>query len=433
MMNRIKNLPLQFQEISKTASSLADSAGMKIYLVGGIVRDLILKRSIFDLDIVIEGNAIELACRLSEKIKGQFRKHHAFGTAVVYFGEHKIDIATARTESYSHNGALPKVTPASLEDDLIRRDFTINAMAISLNKDDYGCLIDLYGGFEDLKNKSIKILHSKSFLDDPTRILRAIRFEQRFGFSIERDTFKLMKEALAVKALKLVNPHRLRDEIILILKEHKPYLYLKRINSLEGFNFIDKNIRLDKNSFRLVLRIEKAVWYYKNKYKNHRKLKVWIIYLAAVLLKLPLEKIKRILNNFAFKRGERIIITSIKSGLYPIKKLNKKLKMSAIYKMLNTYSFESLLFFYAYYHDQRQLRENLDCFLDKLVHIRLELKGRDLKKMNFKPLNSYSKVLTELFYFKVDKGFQSKKDEIRALKRIFGKTAFFDDKIIDKR
>jgi len=107
--------------------------------------------------------------------------------------------------------------------------------------------------------------------------------------------------------------------------------------------------------------------------------------------------------------------------------------MSAIYKMLNTYSFESLLFFYAYYHDQRQLRENLDCFLDKLVHIRLELKGRDLKKMNFKPLNSYSKVLTELFYFKVDKGFQSKKDEIRALKRIFGKTAFFDDKIIDKR
>ncbi len=134
MVNRIKTLPLQFQKILKTASSLADSAAIKIYLVGGIVRDLIIKRAVLDLDIVVEGDAIELAHKLSEKIKGQFSKHHAFGTAVVYFGEHKIDIATARTESYSCNGALPKVTPASLKEDLIRRDFTINAMAISLNK-----------------------------------------------------------------------------------------------------------------------------------------------------------------------------------------------------------------------------------------------------------------------------------------------------------
>jgi tRNA nucleotidyltransferase (CCA-adding enzyme) len=428
MVNRIKTLPPQFQKILKTTSSLADSAAIKIYLVGGIVRDLILKRAVFDLDIVVEGDAIELAHRLSEKIKGRFSKHHAFGTAVVYFGEHKIDIATARTESYSCNGALPKVTPASLKEDLIRRDFTINAMAISLNKDSYGYLIDLYGGLEDLKNKSLKIMHDKSFLDDPTRILRAIRFEQRFGFNIEQDTYRLMKEAINTKALQLVNPHRLRDEIILILQEQKPYLCLVRINSLEGFNFIDKNIRLDKNSFRLFLDIGKAIGHYKKKYKNHRKLKAWVIYLAAILLKLPSEKIKRILNNFAFKRGERIIITSIKSGLYPLKKLNKKLKMSVIYKTLNPYSFESILFFYAYYHRQKQLRKNLDCFLDQLIHIRLKLKGRDLKKMNFKPLNSYGKVLTKLFYYKIDEGFKSKRDEIRTLKRLFRKAISSSDK-----
>ena len=269
MVNRLKKLSPQFRSILKSSSALANSSGFDIYLVGGVVRDLILKRKVFDLDIVVEGNAIAFAKELAGLLKSEFRRHHSFGTATINFDGHKIDFATARTEKYSHRGALPKVSPASLDKDLLRRDFTINAMAISLNKADYGKLIDIYNGLEDLEKGLIRVLHPVSFQDDPTRILRAIRFEQRFSFEIEPGTFKLMKKALKEQSLELVGPHRLRDEIILILKESKPSNYIKRIKELVGFSFIGKAIELGRMSFLLLARIEEAVLYYEKRFKKH--------------------------------------------------------------------------------------------------------------------------------------------------------------------
>ena len=163
MVNRLKSLSSEFVTVLKESSSLADSLGFKVYLVGGVVRDLILERKVFDLDIVVEGNAIVFADKLSELLGEKLHRHHSFGTATVDFREHKIDFATARTETYSHQGVLPKVSPASIVEDLFRRDFTINAMAISLNKEDYGKLIDLYDGLGDIKKKLIRVLHNKSF------------------------------------------------------------------------------------------------------------------------------------------------------------------------------------------------------------------------------------------------------------------------------
>jgi len=190
MIDRLKKLSPQFKKVLKVSSALANSLGFKVYLVGGVVRDLILEKEVFDLDVVVEGDAIVFARELSKRLKSSFKKHHAFGTAVVEFDGHKIDFATARTEHYIHWGALPKVKPAALKQDLFRRDFTINAMAVSLNKKDYGKLIDLYNGLHDLRKGLVRALHKESFLEDPTRIIRAIRFEQRFSFKIEKDTFK---------------------------------------------------------------------------------------------------------------------------------------------------------------------------------------------------------------------------------------------------
>ncbi len=418
MVNRLQKLSPQFKKILKTSSLLANSLGVNIYLVGGVVRDLILKKEVFDLDIVVEGNAIVFVKKLASRLGVKFNRHHSFGTATLYFDQHKIDFATARTEEYRHWGALPTVSPATLAKDLLRRDFSINAMAISLNKADYGVLVDLYNGLEDLKKGLIRVLHPKSFQDDPTRILRAIRFEQRFSFKIEPGTFKLMKEALGKQSLELVGPHRLRDEIILILKEPSPSGYIKRINRLAGFSFLGRGIKLDKESFRLLARIERAAFYYEKKFKRHRKLKIWLLYLAAIIIKLPPSQLRKFFHDFGFRRGERAVVSSIREGINKIKRLGKHTKASNIYRILEPYSFESILFFYAYYQ-KRNLRKNIEHFLDKLAGIRLNIKGRDLKAMNLKPDILYNKILKKTLYSKIDKGLKDKRQETEEVKRIF--------------
>jgi len=417
MKNELKTLSPDFRKILKTSSSLADSLGFGIYLVGGVVRDLLLEKDIFDLDIVVEGDAIKFAKELAKILGEKFSRHHTFGTATVCFSGHKIDFATARTEKYAHWGALPKVKPSLLTRDLLRRDFTINAMAISLNSTDYGKLIDLFDGLQDLKKGLIRILHPNSFLDDPTRILRAIRFEQRFGFKIEKETFVLVKDAISQAALKQVSLHRLRDELTLILKEPKPYRYIKRIKELIGFSFIDKKIRLTKEDFKFFLRVERATASYKKKFSKHRRLQVWLIYLAGILTKLSSARIKQVLGDFAFRKGERMIILSIKKNLNKIKKLNRRNKPHIIYRSLEPYSFEGLIFFYAYY-SSKTLRKNIDYFLDKLMNIRLRVQGRDLKKIGLRPLVLYNKILKKLLYLKLDKGFKNKKEELEEAARI---------------
>jgi len=158
MIKKLEKLPKNYKDILDKTAAVAKESGARVYLVGGVVRDLLLVRPTFDLDVVVEGDAIALANKIAEKFSLDFKKHHSFGTATVYFGEDKIDLATSRRETYSHNGALPKVEPALLKEDLFRRDFTINSMAVSLNEPDYGALIDPYQGVADLKKR-----FSKSF------------------------------------------------------------------------------------------------------------------------------------------------------------------------------------------------------------------------------------------------------------------------------
>lgn len=421
MLNRLKNLSSEFLNILKESSSLADSLGFKVYLVGGVVRDLILEKNVSDLDIVVEGDAIVFADKLSEVFGEKLQRHHSFGTATVNFNEHKIDFATARTETYSHHGVLPKVSSASIVEDLFRRDFTINAMAISLNKDDYGKLIDLYDGLVDLKKKLIRILHEKSFLDDPTRILRAIRFEQRFNFKFEDKTFKLMKTALNIEALRFVGHHRIRDEIFLILKEINPYKYIKRINDLAGFYFINSQIELKQKDLEIFLRIDHSLTYYDEKLKNHKVLQLYLIYLAGILCNLSLEKVKKITQDLGLKKRDSDIIYSIRKGLTSIKKLANYKTPHIIYKTLNFYSRESLLFFYAYYG--KEVKKNIKFYLNELADIKLKTNGKDLKRLGFKPLTAYSKIFKKLLYMKIDKRFKTKEEELNYAQRILDRLA----------
>ena len=199
---------------------ISDALGLRVFLVGGSVRDILLGRKSLDFDITVEGDAIKLGHALAKKLPADIVIHKHFGTcSVVAEDKLRIDLATAREETYKRPGAMPTVRFSSLKEDLARRDFTINAMAISINKDDFGALMDFFDGDKDLRFSRIRVMHDKSFIDDPTRIFRAIRFAIRLDFAIESHTLELMKSAIADKILEKVSKSRVHKEMTLINKE----------------------------------------------------------------------------------------------------------------------------------------------------------------------------------------------------------------------
>jgi tRNA nucleotidyltransferase (CCA-adding enzyme) len=230
-------LPGPLLSLLREASSLAQEMGYPLYVVGGFVRDLLLGEPTLDMDLVVEGDAIRLARRLGRRAGARTRSHQQFGTAKLIlegregeFGVPSLDFATARMEFYAHSAALPEVELSSIKADLHRRDFTINTLAIRLDSGYYGQFLDFYGGEQDLKEGLIRVLHSLSFIEDPTRIMRAARFEQRLGFSIESRTAELIDNALPM--LSRVTGERIRHELYLILCEREPERVLSRLDGL---------------------------------------------------------------------------------------------------------------------------------------------------------------------------------------------------------
>jgi len=221
MKNLLSYLNPKSLALVRSIGTLAQDQGVAAYLVGGPVRDLMLKFSNVDLDITVEGNCLRLAEGLALLHHGaRVTRYPAFKTATVHLPDGSlVDFATARQETYARQGAYPAVVPAGIKDDLLRRDFTINAMAIAINPDTWGKLIDPFGGRADLLSQSLRVLHEKSFLDDPTRILRAARFKARLGFRMEAKTLKFLKSAIKIKALDTIKPQRYRKDFNKILKE----------------------------------------------------------------------------------------------------------------------------------------------------------------------------------------------------------------------
>jgi len=206
----------------RDAGQLAWDTGVELYLVGGPVRDLLLQRAQLDLDLVVAGDGLGFAQAWADVLGADITVHKPFLTAKVVLGEGRsIDVATARRESYEHPGALPTVQPASIEEDLTRRDFTINALAVALNPDRWGEVLDPWEGQRDLQAGLIRTLHARSFLDDPTRLIRAVGFEVRLGFSLEENTRKLLRAAVDESALDLISAQR-RAEVLLPLVGEEP-------------------------------------------------------------------------------------------------------------------------------------------------------------------------------------------------------------------
>jgi|HubBroStandDraft_3_1064219.scaffolds.fasta_scaffold24669_2 tRNA nucleotidyltransferase (CCA-adding enzyme) len=218
------------------AAALARRMGVALYLVGGTVRDLVLGRESPDLDLVVEGDGLGFATRLAEEVGGSLRLHREFLTAVVFDPEGLvIDLATARSEVYRAPAALPEVRPGTLATDLFRRDFTVNTLAIDLVREQ-PALLDLHGGARDLERGVLRVLHARSFVDDPTRVLRGVRLERRFGLRLDAEAERLAVEAVAGGAFARLSGGRLRDELVRLLDE--PAVGLPGIERLAGLGLL---------------------------------------------------------------------------------------------------------------------------------------------------------------------------------------------------
>jgi len=217
-------------ELLRRLGRLAVDRETSAYVVGGVVRDALLGLANQDLDIVVEGDGTGFAESAAGELGGSVKAHTRFGTAIVVLpGGRKIDVASARSESYERPGALPTVASGDIERDLKRRDFTINSMAVSIDPARFGELVDLYGGARDLEHGVLRVLTDRSFADDPTRVLRGVRFSARFGFALEEDTKRLLKQAVRDEALSTVSGERIMNEIELILKEREPWPAVERL------------------------------------------------------------------------------------------------------------------------------------------------------------------------------------------------------------
>ena len=436
MKDYLNKLPNEIKDLIRLVSDIANKNNILAYLVGGFVRDLILGVKNLDLDIVVEGDGIKFAEGLSEKLRAGLIRHRRFGTATVILKDNlkidpsaslrvngergrTIDIATARREYYPHPAHLPEVTRGILKDDLMRRDFTINAMAISINRQDFGRFIDCFGGKKDLADKNIRVLHDLSFIDDPTRILRAIRFEQRYNFKIEPKTLEFLRQANRSKMLEMVSRERLRDELILILKEERPLKPLIRIEELIGFGFINSGLSLSKKTHTFLKSIESQIIWFKRKYPKRRQLDTWLTYFMGLIETFNINSIKLICKKFAFRRGEekRILAYKIIKSKF-IKDLSQnKIKPSKIFSLLEPLSYEVIILIKAKFKNAN-IKKHIEDFFEIYNGMRIHISGEDLRRLGLTPGPDYQKIFHRVLNAKLDGLVKTKKEELELIKKI---------------
>ncbi len=277
-----RRLPAESVQLLELLGSGGDELGVSVHAVGGFVRDLLLDQPNLDLDVTVEGDGIFFAETFGKHHGCRVRPHHTFGTAVVVFPDgRKLDVASTRLEYYDSPGVLPTVERASLRHDLYRRDFTINSLALCLNNSRFGRLLDFFGGQKDLQEKAIRVLHNLSFVEDPTRAFRAIRFEQRLGFKLDPHTEGLLRSAVRAGLVERVGGNRLQGELLHILKEREPAPAIKRMAQLGLLPCIHPALRCGPDSEQLFEELERVLAWFQLLYLD-KPLEPWTVWFLAL-------------------------------------------------------------------------------------------------------------------------------------------------------
>ena len=346
-----------------------------------MVRDILLGKEVWDIDFVVEGNAIEVAKKLAQRHKVNVHPFPGFGTAHLKIGKLKLEFATARRESYSKPGAYPKVEPASLKEDLIRRDFTINSMAISVNPEDFAILIDYFGGLKDLKEKIIRILHPISFIEDPVRILRALRFSGKLGFKLSKSTEKMLKQAVNLGLLKEAPRGRIINEIKLALREEKFLDILELYKKYRILEEIIPNFRWSEKLYQKLTELRKIIAWHSLQFPEEKIDYGWL-YILRILSTLDYETGNNFLEEMSAPSWVR---EAFKFSFTKMFKKKEQLHFSQtnydVYKTLKGLHISVLLMIML----DESLREKVKMYLEKLRKIKVPAeKIKELKERGFK-------------------------------------------------
>jgi len=403
-LERIERLRPVFDAVAAVAEPYPG-----VYLVGGTVRDILLGERSFDVDIAVEGDAIAFAESLAGALGGRATAHTKFGTAVVSYGDRgRVDVVTARTEFYDAPAALPTVEHATIREDLFRRDFTINAMAVSLKGDDLGRLVDPFGGRRDLESRTIRVLHNLSFIDDPTRIFRAIRYENRLGFTMEPHTERLARSCIEMGLVGDLSSSRLRDELQALLSEGDVSHSILRLAELGADSAVHPHLEGGLETAKLLARLVAL------NDELGAGVPPWRLGLAALARRMPPDEVYAWLERLHVRRrdAERIA-AALTVGPRLVERLRGDVDPSEVVGLAEPYAPDAPLFALAL-----ERLEPLERYFRDLRGVRLEVSGSDLAELGLCESPRVGEVLAELRRLKLNGELDGREAELEAAREL---------------
>ncbi len=406
-LGRLERLAPVFDAVA-AASDTVDG----VYLVGGTVRDILLGEPSFDVDIAVEGDAIGLARSIARQLGGRVRTHEKFGTAVVVYGdEQHVDVVTARTEFYDAPAALPTVEHASIRDDLHRRDFTINAMAASLKGEDFGRLVDPFGGRADLVAGRIRVLHNLSFIDDPTRIFRAVRYENRLGFRMDEHTARLARGCIEMGLVRDLSSTRLLDELEALLSEGEVEHSVLRLAELGAAAAIHPRLSADEEAVRLTKRARDLAAEY------GLDVPAWRLGIEALARQMSPDEVYGWLESLKLRRRDvEQIAHAVTLGPRLVERLRGAEATAAdVVALAEPYAPDTPLFALAL-EELPALRR----YFADLRGVRLEVTGADLAELGLGESPRVGEVLAELRRRKLNGELDGRESELAAARELIG-------------
>ena len=413
-------LPKRIQELLTQLGQIGDELDVGVSVVGGFVRDLLLNKENLDIDVVVEGDGVAFAETFARRNACRVRCHRKFGTAVLIYPDgFKLDIASARMEYYLKPGALPDVEHASVKMDLSRRDFTINTLAICLNHNVFGEMLDYYGGQRDIDDKAIRVLHNLSFVEDPTRVFRAVRFEQRLGFQIGKQTEHLLRSAVRLGLMDKVSGKRIFNELVLIMNEPQPLPDILRLAHLDVLRHLHPALTSKVDYAKFFEEARRANDWYDLLYTKH-PCKRWLCFFLVFTAVLDRAGIKKLCERLQIKPRYHDILNqqrSIATGI--LKRLEGRSdgmgppRPSTLYRWFRPLSTEMLLFMMAK-TSKEHVRKWISLYVSHLRDVRPMLTGHDLEKLDIPPGPIFRTILEDLLYARLDERVATAEEE-RAL------------------
>lgn len=421
LSDRINAISQRVRSLLIEAGRIADDEGLSIYAVGGFVRDIILGVENLDLDIVVEGDALRFAEKLADNYSAQLTKHDKFGTAVVVLqDDFRIDVVTARKEYYEFPAALPVIEGGTIKDDLFRRDFTINSMAIKLNKSSFGNIVDFYGGRRDLQRGLIRILYNLSFVEDPTRIFRAIRFEQRYDFRMEEKTEEFAIKAIESGILSKVSHERINFEFFTMLKESNVLAILERMEELCILKWVYPEIMLTQDLKMLLKNSEEDLAYLKERLSCQEAPDRILLYLLILHSNMDSESASKSSENMRLMkeyRGEIMKLVEARDRVISNLSGNVDISDYHVYNELKGLSNEILLVLCMLSGEKKAINRIVR-YINDLKNIKTYVSGKDLKKLGVKPGPKYAHLLERVLAEKINGRVLIYEEELEFLKKI---------------